>query len=74
MTAPRTLYPRMTKTGPARAFTTDWQMSVRLLSRIFSNPMKLDWAAVNSDPESIVTDTMDMKKADSGLWKIAEAI
>ena len=52
----------------------DWQIIVRLLKCIFSKPMKLDWDAVSSAPEIIVTEAIDISGVDSGLWKIVVAM
>ena len=55
-------------------FTTAWQIIVKLLSPILSKPMKHDWATVSSEPEKMEMETTDIKKVDSGLWKIVEAM
>lgn len=55
-------------------FTIDWQIIVRLLSFIFSKPMKLALDAVSNAPEKMVMEAIDIKDADCGLWKIVVAM
>ena len=74
MIAPSAPYPSKTRSGAARLFTMDWHIIVRLLSFIFSNPMKLALDAVSNAPENMVIEAIDIKDADCGLWKIVVAM
>ena len=73
-TAPRVPYPRRTSSGAAVLLSIAWQVIVRLFSCIFSWPVKVAWDAVNSDVEKRVMEAMAIRGADSGLWKIVDAM
>src|SRR3990170_126519 len=49
-------------------------MIVKLLSPILSTPIKLDWDTVNSAPEKMLMETMDISDVDSGMRKTVEAM
>jgi len=73
-TAPRVPYPRRTSSGAAVLLSIAWQVIVRLFSCIFSWPVKVAWDAVNSDVEKREMEAIDISGADSGLWKIVDAM